>query len=360
MAVALLRGENIRLYRNLQIEPHPNLNLIVGDNAAGKTTLLEALFVASRGRSFRAQNLSELCGSQGPSWSSFVEHSGGGGQTRIGIGWTREGVEMRLNEVKDARVSDVVRAAPLQLIDPLAHRLLDDGPAYRRSFVDWGVFHVEHQFLGVWRRYQRALKQRNKALRDELGDKAVEAWNEELVSSGESLTRMREAHVEAVGRSFEVWSKRLLGEVEVSVEWHRGWSAQEESYREVLERNLGQHQKLGMTVQGPHRAELKITLGDARAKGRVSRGQQKMLIAAMVLAQAELLIGEGVTSPILLLDDFASELAPEFQARLAEALIAYRGQKFVTAFEVPAAFGTSEAAMFHVEQGTVLPRTRPH
>lgn len=359
MAVALLRGENLRLYRNIQIEPHPNLNLVIGDNAAGKTSLLEALFVTARGRSFRAQNLSELCGSAGPAWNAFMELRADTGNTRIGIGWTREGVEMRLDEARDARVSDVVRAAPLQLIDPLAHRLLDEGPAYRRSFVDWGVFHVEHQFLGTWRRYQRALKQRNKALRETLGRKAIEAWNEELVSSGEALTLLRERHVEATGHSFSAWARRLLGEVEAMAEWHRGWPAQE-SYRDTLERNLEQHQKMGTTVQGPHRAELKISLGETRAKGRVSRGQQKMLIAAMVLAQADLLIDEGVIPPILLLDDFASELAPEFQARLADALIAYRGQKFVTAFEVPVAFARREAMMFHVEQGTIRAADRPH
>lgn len=359
MAVALLRGENLRLYRTLQIEPHPKLNLIVGDNAAGKTSLLEALFVTSRGRSFRAQNLSELCGAVGPTWNSFIELRAEAGRTRIGIGWTRDGVEMRLDEAKDARVSDVVRAAPLQLIDPLAHRLLDEGPAYRRSFVDWGVFHVEHAFLDIWRRYQRALKQRNKALREALSVNAIEAWNEELASSGELLTQMREQHVAATSKSFAVWAKRLLGEGEVAAEWHRGWPEQE-TYRDTLARNLAQHQKMGTTVQGPHRAELKISLGEAKAKGRVSRGQQKMLIAAMVLAQAELLIGEGVMPPILLLDDFASELAPEFQARLAAALTAYRGQKFVTAFEVPAAFAGCDAAMFHVEHGTVRPMDRLH
>lgn len=359
MAVALLRAENFRLCRTLKIEPHPNLNLIVGDNAAGKTTLLETLFITARGRSFRTQNLSELCGGAGPSWNSFIELRGEAGRTRIGIGWTRDGVEMRFDETRNARISDVVRAAPLQLIDPLVHRLLDEGPAYRRSFVDWGVFHVEPQFLGIWRRYQRALKQRNKSLREALGTKAIEAWNEELVNSGESLTKMRERHVEATSQAFSAWAKRLLGEGDAAAEWHRGWPAQE-SYRNTLERNLEQHQKLGTTVQGPHRAELKITLGEAKVKGRVSRGQQKMLIAAMVLAQADLLIGEGVTPPILLLDDFASELAPEFQVRLAEALIAYRGQKFVTAFEVPAAFSHSEATMFHVEQGTVRPANRFH
>ncbi|MGQ0697128.1 MAG: DNA replication/repair protein RecF [Panacagrimonas sp.] len=359
MAVALLRGENFRLYRSLQIEPHPQLNLIIGDNAAGKTTLLEALFVTARGRSFRAQNLGELKGPVSQAWNAFVEVRTNDIRRRIGVGWTRDGMEMRLDEEKNARVSEIVRTVPLQLIDPLAHRLLDEGPAYRRSFVDWGVFHVEHQFLDTWRRYQRALRQRNAALREDVGVKAVEAWNEELATSGESLTRMRELHVVATARAFSLWAEKLLGVQGATAEWQRGWPT-DENYRETLERNLEQHRKLGTTVQGPHRAELKISLADVKAKGRVSRGQQKMLISAMVLAQADLLIGEGVPAPILLLDDFSSELAPEFQTRLAEALIAYRGQKFITAFEVPAGFAESETHMFHVEQGTVRATNRLH
>lgn len=355
MSVALLRGENLRLYRELEIQPHPRLNLIVGDNAAGKTSLLEALFVAGRGRSFRAQNLAELSGPAKPAWSAFMQ----AGTNRVGIGWTREGSEMRLNEERNARVSDVVKAVPLQLIDPLAHRLLDEGPAYRRSFVDWGVFHVEHRFLDIWRRYQRALRQRNSALREELPDRAIQAWNEELATTAEALNQMRQAHVATSRAGLARWTFRLLGTDQVGCEWQQGWP-EGEAYRDVLERNLDQHRRMGTTVQGPHRAELKITLADTKAKGRVSRGQQKMLIAAMVLAQAELLVGEGVATPILLLDDFASELAPEFQARLAAGMAEYPGQKFVTAFEIPAGFTSYEAGLFHVEHGTIRPLSTLH
>lgn len=355
MSVALLRGENLRLYRTLEIQPHPRLNLIVGDNAAGKTSLLEALFVTGRGRSFRAQNLSELCGRDRSGWNAFME----AGQQRLGIGWTREGIELRLNEQRNARVADVVKAAPLQLIDPLAHRLLDEGPAYRRSFVDWGVFHVEHDFLEIWRRYQRALKQRNSALRDELDDRAVQVWNEELASMATQLDARRQAHVSATAARLAVWTEQLLGTDQVRCEWQRGWP-EGEDYRELLERNLEQHRRMNTTVQGPHRAELKISFADTKAKGRVSRGQQKMLIAAMVLAQAELLAGEGVPTPILLLDDFASELAPEFQSRLAAGLASYPGQKFITAFEIPPGFASHEAGLFHVEHGTIRPLSSLH
>ncbi|MGQ0529706.1 MAG: DNA replication/repair protein RecF, partial [Panacagrimonas sp.] len=221
------------------------------------------------------------------------------------------------------------------------------------------VFHVEHRFLDVWRRYQRALKQRNRALKEQQGSKTVQVWNEELATTGIVITELRERHVAEIEAGFVKWAALLLGEANVSLEWQRGWPS-DQDFREVLEQNYEQHERLGTTVQGPHRAELKILAANSKAKGRISRGQQKMLIAAMVLAQSELLITEGVSSPVLLLDDFASELAPEFQLRLAAALAMYRGQKFVSAFEVPAGFAQYEARMFHVEQGLIRAQDRLH
>jgi DNA replication and repair protein RecF len=351
MPIALLRGDNFRLYQKLEIELHPTLNLIVGDNAAGKTTLLEALFVAGRGRSFRTPVPSELCGAKGPAWNVFM-HVSGADDHRVGIGWTRDGLQTRLDDERGARLSDIVRSVPMQILDPQAHRLLEEGPTYRRSFVDWGVFHVEHRFLEVWRRYQRALRQRNGALRAQLEDRAIQAWDEELAASGEELSTMRAEHLRHAAPGLRKWSERLLGTADAEYAWSRGWS-EDMGLREVLTLHLDQHRRQGTTVQGPHRAELKISLDRTRTKGRVSRGQQKMLIVAMVLAQAEVLSASGVTAPALLLDDFGSELAAEFQGRLAAALGSYPGQKFVTAFEPPPAFAGLEGRLFHVEHGTI-------
>lgn len=350
MPIALLRGENFRLYRKFEIQPHPTLNLIVGDNAAGKTSLLEAVFVAGRGRSFRAPSLQELSGPEAPAWTVFMQLAGD--DRRVGVGWSREGLQTRLDDQPGVRLPDIVRAVPMQLLDPQAHRLLDEGPSYRRSFVDWGVFHVEHRFLELWRRYQRALRQRNSALRSGLEDRAVQAWDEEIALAGEELSAMRAEHLRQAAPGLSRWSERLLGTSATTYSWSPGWN-DELGLREVLALNLRQHRRVGTTVQGPHRAELQISLEQAATKGRISRGQQKMLIAAMLLAQAELLISSGIPAPALLIDDFGSELAPEFQVRLASCLSAYAGQKFVTAFEEPAAFRGLEGRLFHVEHGTI-------
>lgn len=353
MPILVARGENLRLYRRFEIQPHPRLNLVVGENAAGKTTLLEALYVTARGRSFRTASLGELSGSQANAWSTFLGDAESGlPMQHIGLAWNPEGTELRFKGQGGVSLATVIRALPLQMIDPNAHRMLDEGPAYRRSYVDWGVFHVEQSFHPIWRRFHRALKQRNKALKDGAPDRVIDAWNGELSETAEAMTALRTQHVIEAEPGFRRWVKRLLELDDVAYEWMRGWP-QDSDYAEILERQREQHRRLGTTAQGPHRGELKITLDRRRARGRVSRGQQKLLIAAMVLAQVELIIAKGLRAPILLIDDFASELSALYQTRLIGALGDYPGQIFITAFELPPAFVGREGALFHVEHGEI-------
>lgn len=344
-----MRAENFRLYDLLDWRPGPGLNLIVGSNAAGKTSLLEAAFVAARGRSFRAAALAELAGGAGKHWSVFTESAVGVGVDRAGMAWSPEGVELRLNGDK-ARLADMARQCPLQLIDPLAHRLVDEGPGYRRGYLDWGVFHVEHSFLASWQKFQRALKQRNQSLRAGYGNDVVTAWDAELVSAATDVTAARQRHMEALSEPFAALADRLLGMTDLSLHLAVGWP-RGSSLADLLSSHLAQHRKMGTTLHGPHRAEVRIDQGDHRARGRLSRGQQKLLVAALVLAQCRILIDAGIDAPIVLVDDFSAELSTEYQGRLARELTTYPGQVFVTAFERPAVFGPTSLAMFHVEQG---------
>lgn len=348
MAVALLRGENFRLFRSFELRPGPGMNLVLGDNAAGKTTLLESLHVLTRGRSFRSANHRECVGAAGGDWSLFLETADA---VRIGARGGAGALELRRNS-EAVRMADVLHALPLQAIDPGTHRLVDEGPANRRSFIDWGVFHVEHRFLDTWRRFQRALDQRNRALRNQASDSEVAAWEPELVSAGELLDVMRQGHLDAVASTLPGWIEKLLGAACFEWEWRRGWQVGQ-AYGDVLREARASHRKLGNTTQGPHRAELLLSLAGRTAKGHASRGQQKLLIASLVFAQAEVVARHAGVWPVLLLDDFASELAPPFQERLAGALEQYPGQSFVTAFDRAGPLRGVKAAVFHVEHGTI-------
>jgi DNA replication and repair protein RecF len=351
MHIVKARAENLRLYKSFELQADPRLNLILGPNAAGKTTLLEGLYLLGRAKSFRTAEASELLGAQGPTWSLYAEVENDRQLDRLGVGWNGAEQEQRLNGEK-ARSSALPRTLPLQLIDPVGHRLVEEGPGYRRSYLDWGVFHVEPSFYGAWQRYQRCLRQRNQALRQNLNNAAICAWDEELSSSAEQVSEVRGQHAEALADHLGEWVEALLGISDTRVEYLRGWSA-DLGYRKVLEDQLSQHRRLGGTTQGPHRAELKLWLAGQKAKGRVSRGQQKLLVAALVLAQCAILIAAGRPPPVILIDDFGAELSVEYQQRFARALMKYPGQIFITAFELPAALEKLSASMFHVEHGSL-------
>ncbi|MDZ4080325.1 DNA replication/repair protein RecF [Hydrocarboniphaga sp.] len=349
--IARFKGENLRLYSKLELTPHERLNLIVGSNAAGKTALLEGLYILGRARSFRATDLGELAGDEGRWWHLFAELVTGdaGWSDKLGAGWSPEGQQLRLNGQR-AKSSELARKLPIQLIDPVGHRLVEDGPGYRRSYLDWGVFHVEHHFFGAWQRYQRALKQRNQALRLGLSDAGVSAWDSELAESGGLVTEARKRHVQALAQNFEPLVEELLQLPQARLEFQPGWSEQRELLT-VLKEQLLQHRRLGVTSQGPQRAELKLSLGSQKLRGRVSRGQQKLLVAALVLAQCQILTDAGLPPPVILVDDFGAELSAEYQSRLAAVLNRYPGQLFITAFERPNAFENGSMSMFHVEHG---------
>jgi len=368
-----ITGQNFRLFRQFELSPAPGINLILGGNAAGKTTLLEAIYALGRGRSFRGA-APELAGAAGPQWVVQGELAAPDRPpTRVGLGWSAAGLQIRIDQA-DRSLQDLARAAAVEVLEPDSHRLLEDGPVYRRRYLDWGVFHVEHRFYPAWRRFQRAHKQRNQALHDRLERAAVEAWNDEIAQSGEEVQAYRAEHVAALREPLRAEVDALLGPLEWSLELKRGWAA-EHPLVEVLRSHYETDLRRGTTVSGPHRAELKLRLQGHAAKHHASRGQQKMLIAALLLAQARLIRERTGRTPILLLDDFPAELGPGFQQALIERLQRYDGQCFVTSIERTPALDRAlaaalakavknapenapENAVFHVEHGAVSRASR--
>ncbi len=349
-------GENFRLFPAFELLPRPGVNLLLGANAAGKTTLLEAVYALGRGKSFRGAP-PEQAGAAGSHWRLQGRLAlPGRPESGIALGWTPGGLDLRIDQA-EAGLQDLVSRVAVQVLEPDSHRLLQEGPVYRRRYLDWGVFHVEHPFYPAWRRYQRALKQRNHALRSGAGRAEVEAWNAELVACGAEVHGCRERHVDHLRGHFGAAVSALLGPLDWSLELSRGWTAGK-ALAEALAEHYEQDTRAGKTVVGPHRAELRLKLAGHSAKRQVSRGQQKLLIAALLLAQAQLVRERAGLCPVLLVDDFPAELGPPFQQALIGALLAYPGQCFVSSIELAPALARvrenpERNAMFHVEHGSV-------
>ncbi|MES0874973.1 DNA replication/repair protein RecF [Sinimarinibacterium thermocellulolyticum] len=354
MRLLQLRAENYRLFHELSLQPRCRLSFVFGANAAGKTSLLEAIYTLSRGKSFRGSAQAELAGSVGRHWrvTGRVATNEDAPTHHLGVQWQDGMTRLRLDG-REATSLDLLDALIVQILEPGMHRMLQDGPTYRRSFLDWGVFHVEPSFLPTWRRYRRALRQRNQVLRQTGSDRQLAVWEPELAASGERLTELRRQHIDALGPAVAARLARLFDEGPWQFELQPGWP-QGLTLAEALVRGRDQDRRHGATQMGPHRAEVRIRVNDRGIKHRISRGQQKLLIAAMLLAQSEAVAEAAGRYPILLVDDFGAELAERYQTALLKELQHYPGQVIATAFERSGVLRhIDDASMFHVERGVL-------
>ncbi len=343
----------------------PRCIAIVGPFASGKTSLLEALHLLAHGRSFRGRVRDGLVRQGDPALDVFAEwQTVGGVPRRAGLRHAGGEWEARLDGAAVGHLGLLCEALAVVSFEPGSHALVDGSSEGRRRYLDWGLFHVERSdrggdFLQLWRRHARALKQRNALLRQRRPDAQLEAWEHELAQVGEALTARRDAHVARLQPHLDAMIDALLpaaGGLQLALA--PGWRRQELSLADALllarERDLLQ----GHTSVGPHRADLKLEFRDLPGREALSRGQAKLTALALLLAQAACLAELDGHWPVLQLDDLASELDRHHQRRVLEVLHASRAQIFVTGTEPPPALQQLQLPMtvFHVEHGMVSQR----
>lgn len=336
MRIASLDIAGFRNLHQVRIECAPGLNLLIGPNASGKTSMLEALYVLGRGRSFRARQPRELIQTGTMAFRVVAVVTDGNGR-RAPVGIERDARELtaRIGGAPTRSLAELARWAPVLLLNPDSHRLLEDGPRQRRRFMDWGLFHAEPGFLDAWRRYEVALRHRNAALRDRAVDRVVDAWDGELAAAAARLDRWRESFCRALGGVLRPFAEETLGEVSVEVDYRRGWPLEpfKHDFAAWLRAGRAQDRQQGHTRIGPHRADFIPRIAGRPPVEALSRGQQKLLVIALALAQAELYRRHVGDACILLIDDLPAELDPDNRARVTRLLAGLDIQLFVTAIE---------------------------
>ena len=347
----LFRATNFRCLEKAELELGPRFNLIHGANASGKTSLLEALAYLGRGKSFRGATTANLTRHGESDFVLFGEVEHGVGRRTMGVRNGREGLEVRVAGEAAASAAALVETLPLQVIDPEVHNLIAGGPELRRRFLDWVAFHVEHDHLHVWRRYRRALKQRNAALKARSSSSTIRSWNAEFLSLAAELDESRRRVLELTLDSLLEQGMALL-QTELHFEYRQGWPT-DKTLEEALESGIERDLTLGVTQSGPHRADIKVGYDERQARKLVSRGQQKLLASAMILAATETAQAALERPLLLLLDDPAAELDKDSIERLMAAVTGLGCQVVATSLD-PAALCFPEApTMFHVEHGVV-------
>ena len=357
MRFSRLDLQDIRSIQEARLSPGPGLNLLLGDNGAGKTSVLEALHVLGYGRSFRGRVRDGLIRTGASAIQVYAEWQDGGGRPhRVGLRHAGGDWTGRLDGEDVAQLGDLCAAVAVTTFEPGSHALVSGGGEPRRRFLDWGLFHVEPGYLGQWRRYVRALRQRNALLKARHAGAQLDAWDQEFAEAGEPLQRHREAYMTALTPHLQAVTEQLLPAFGiVAVDLQAGWKHQQMALADALLLNRERDLALGHTSVGPHRADWRVDFVARPEREPYSRGQAKLVALACLLAQARHLHAARGEWPVILLDDFASELDSRHRARVLEQLEEAGAQVFLTGVEAPAEWAGKTAEMFHVEQGRIIP-----
>jgi DNA replication and repair protein RecF len=353
VTIDLLTVQRLRILKSAHLQPSPRVNLIIGPNAAGKTSLLEAIDVLSRGRSFRSHLVESLLTNRETSFTISARLLRPEGlKINVGVERSRIASRLRIDGENATSIADLAALLPVQVLHPESHQLIQGGPAHRRAYLDWGVFHVEPGFIQAWRHYRRALSQRNAALRS--SPAGARHWDLELSEEAQTIDAHRSAYMQELAPTLKTCFEKLLGACEIEVAYRRGWTA-EIDLAVVLERELAVDAQRGYTGSGPHRAEVDVRVHGRQASTVVSRGQQKLLSAALTLAQTQLFVHQTGLPCVVLVDDLPAELQVENRERLLAELAATNAQVFMTSTEANLINLDywSDQKTFHVEQGHI-------
>jgi len=326
-------------------------NLIYGSNASGKTSILEAVAYLGRGRSFRGASTRELIRHGADEFLVVGRADTGARTVSVGVRNSRSGLEVHADGEKRNSAAALAETLPLQVIDPDVHDLVAGGPEGRRRYIDWMAFHVEHGYLDTWRRFRRVLKQRNAALRASANRATLSGWDHELAELGLEVDSARRRVLDVARPALEEMGEGLLGSP-VDFEYRQGWAA-ETALSDAIANAVERDVHLGSTQAGPHRADMRLVYDERQARKLVSRGQQKLLACALILAATEVVQTHLEKPLLLLLDDPAAELDGDSVSRLMRSVEGLGCQVIATTLDQAAPLFSAAPTLFHVERGRV-------
>ena len=363
MSLTRLQIHNVRNLRQVSLSDLQQINVFYGRNGSGKTSVLEAIHLLGMARSFRGNSVRPLITHGEPDCVVFgLVSTPLGTGISLGVKRTASGEAMIKVTGKPVRsVAQLVEHLPLQVINSDSFDLLTGAPSARRQYLDWGVFHVEHRFFEQWQKFQRCIKQRNKLLRrGKIIDRELSVWTRDLADSGSAINDYRQRYFgHLVPRFSDIISRLAPSLSGLEVRYLQGWDKQI-TYHQALENSLSTDSEQGYTHVGPQRADIRLLISGRLAADTLSRGQQKLVVCALKLAQGQLMTERGIGSCTYLVDDLPSELDLEHGQQVCRQLAQMDAQVFISCVDkrdISALWPVDvrPMAMFHVEHGSVQP-----
>lgn len=356
MRLCRVRLSQFRCFEHIDWEPQPGLNVLLGANGMGKTSILESIHVMAYGRSFRGHGRDILVRKDQSEcmivldWVETSQDSAR--QRRAGLRHAHQQWEAKLDGIAIQQLYTLFQACAVITFEPGSHALVTGSSQLRRRFLDWGLFHVKQSFMPLWRRYARGLKQRNLLLKQHLHSADLDAWDQEIALAGEQITAMRMEYLDRWQCRMVQVAQRIAPQLGLdAIVFNPGWRREESSLSDSLLRARERDCRLGYTTVGPHRADWSPVFTEIPGVVGLSRGQAKLTALSCLLAQSEDVRSEKGQWPVLVLDDLASELDGFHQNLLLAYLAEQSSQVLITATEVPLwdRQYMQQSTMFHVK-----------
>ena len=357
MVIRELEISHCRNLTTVKLNLNEHFNYLLGPNGAGKTSVLEAVHLVARGRSFRGRRMAPII--QDGARSLLVRIVLENGRS-LGLLRDRGGkTQLHVDRAAARRLSDAAALLPVHLILPDVSQLIFGGPGDRRQCLDWGMFHVKPAYLPALRDYLSAVRNRNALLKswgNASSSDALRAWTDTVCRQAQAVHEYRCAYVQDLTPYFQAALIALQADISVEMAYKNGWGDQE--LAKVLGETLDNDVKSGSTGAGPHRADLSLRVGERDAGATLSRGQGKLVAIGLVLAQAQLLKGCTGQRSVVLIDDLGAELDSAHGLRMLTLLQSSDCQVISTSTRPPGEefeglVGSEDLAMFHVEQGHI-------
>jgi len=357
MQLIELRIKDLRCIEQAELRLNPGINLITGANGAGKTSVIEAIHLMGYGRSFRGRVRDGMIRSGKSCCEVFIRwQENRPGERHAGLQHSGNTWLAKLNGESTSSLTELCAEIPVVTFEPGSHELIGGGAEHRRRYMDWGLFHVEQEFVQQWRRYARALKQRNALLKTQASAALLTPWELEMARSGEIITRYRSQYLEQLDNELNDTVGKYLPELgRAQLGFMPGWKRAELSLQDALTLSRQRDLMTGNTSLGPHRADWRVDYENLPNRETLSRGQEKLTALACVMAQAENYAHQKNEWPVVCMDDLASELDLQHQAQVLGHLASSKAQVILTATEKPAMFESllQTQALFHVKHGLI-------
>ena len=334
MYIKKVKLENFRNYDNLEVDFKKDFNLIYGDNAQGKTNILEAIYLSSIGKSFQTNKDNELI-------------KIGKEKAKIEIDFVRKDREGKINVeiadkktfyingIKQKKVSDIIGKINLVLFYPDNIDIIKGGPAERRKFLDIMISQLKPNYLHLLNRYLKTLEQRNIYLKqikfDNKSKDMLEIWDERLAELSSQIYEYRSEYIQKIQKQIgDIHNKitncgKLIEKIKIL--FISSGKNKKEFYEQLI-KNRDIDVKRGFTSTGIHRDDFEIYINDKKVNIYGSQGQQRTAVLSLKLTELNIIYDEIEEEPILLLDDFMSELDENRRTNLTRAIT--KNQVFIT------------------------------